>query len=262
VAWLVVVLSAVVSAAALPRGPVTGTQVVALITAATLAGGLTGWAVHSRWAIVAAPALHLALWELARATVFARDGLTFSRPRFDLTMGVVVFLAVHVMYVLVAVLPMMLGVVCGRSWRRRPARRAGVWSAIVLLVVGAFGLLLVRPATTGAVPGGVAEVAKIRLGGADQWASIRGDSADNPVLLHLSGGPGSSDVGWVRTFNQPLEKHFTVVVWEQRGAGKSYPALDPTTDLTLDRLVSDGIELTTWLAHRVKGQGEALSDGL
>ncbi len=119
-----------------------------------------------------------------------------------------------------------------------------------MLALAALGNALVRPEAVHPVPGGVATVMKVRLGGADQWVSIRGDSAENPVLLHLSGGPGSSDVGWVRTFNQPLEKHFTVVVWEQRGAGKSYPALDPTTELTLDRLVSDGIELAGWLAHR------------
>jgi pimeloyl-ACP methyl ester carboxylesterase len=80
--------------------------------------------------------------------------------------------------------------------------------------------------------------------------SVRGAGADNPVLLHLSGGPGSSDVGWVRTFNQPLEARFTVAVWEQRGVGKSYGALDPTGTLTLDRLVADGIELSAWLARR------------
>lgn len=69
-------------------------------------------------------------------------------------------------------------------------------------------------------------------------------------LLHLSGGPGSSDVGWVRTFNQPLEDHFTVVVWEQRGVGKSYPALDPTGTFTLDRIVADGVDLSRWLVAR------------
>jgi proline iminopeptidase len=194
--------------------------------------------------------LQVAVWEIARATAFGRDGLTFGRPRFDVTMGVLLFVAVHVMYVLVAALPMLLGVIGGRAWRRRSARSTGVWSAVVLLAVGALGVLLVRPGPVDRVPGGVATVTKVRLGGVDQWVSIRGDSADNPVLLHLSGGPGSSDVGWLRTFNQPLEKYFTVVVWEQRGAGKSYPALDPTADLTLDRLVSDGLELTSWLARR------------
>ncbi|MFI7542275.1 alpha/beta fold hydrolase [Actinoplanes sp. NPDC049599] len=245
-----VVLSGVVSAALIPRGPVTGTQVVVLLIVATLVGGLAGWGVRTRWMVVAAPVLHLAGWELARATVFGLDGPTFGRPRFDVTLGVLVFLAVHVMYVVVACLPMLLGVVGGRVWRRRPARRAGIWSAVVLLVVGTLGLLLVRPGTAEPAPGGVATMTKVRLGGADQWVSIRGDSAGNPVLLHLSGGPGSSDVGWVRTFNQPLEEHFTVVVWEQRGAGKSYPAVDPTAALTLDRLVSDGLELTAWLSRR------------
>jgi pimeloyl-ACP methyl ester carboxylesterase len=245
-----VLLSGVVSAAAIPRGPVTGTQVLALIVAATLVGALAGWRVRTRWAILAAPVLHVAVWEVARATVFRLDGLTFGRPRFDVSMGVLLFVAVHVMYVLLAGLPMLLGVIVGRTWRRRSPRSAVIWSAVVLLAVGALGASLVRPGRSDPVPGGEASVEKVRLGGADQWVSIRGRSADNPVLLHLSGGPGSSDVGWVRTFNQPLEDHFTVVVWEQRGVGKSYPALDPAADLTLDRLVSDGLELSTWLARR------------
>ena len=250
IAWLVVALSGVLSAAAVPRGPVTGTQVIGLLIVATLAGGVAGWCVRSRWAIVAAPALHVAVWELCRATVFRLDGPTFGRPRFDVTMGVLLFFAVHLMYVVVAAMPMLLGVLGGRAWRHRSARSAAVWSAVVVLAVAALGDALVRPGLVHPVPGGVATVTKVRLGGADQWVSIRGDSADNPVLLHLSGGPGSSDVGWVRTFNKPLEQNFTVVVWEQRGVGKSYGALDPTTDLTLDRLVSDGIELTSWLARR------------
>jgi pimeloyl-ACP methyl ester carboxylesterase len=248
--WLVVVLSGVVSAAVIPRGPVTGAQVVLLLTGTVLVGGLAGRFVRSRWLVLAAPVLHVAGWEIARATVFRLDGPTFGPPRFDVTLGVLLFVAVHVMYVLVAGMPMLLGVIAGRAWRRGTARSAGIWSMVVLLTVGALGVVLVRPGAAEPVPGGVATLTKVRLGGADQWVSIRGDSAVNPVLLHLSGGPGSSDVGWVRTFNQPLEKHFTVVVWEQRGAGKSYPALDPTADLTLDRLVSDGIELTTWLSRR------------
>ncbi|GAA3343002.1 hypothetical protein GCM10020358_40050 [Amorphoplanes nipponensis] len=250
VAWLLVALSAVVSAALMPRAPVTGTQVIAVLVGATVVGGLTGWSVRSRWAVVAAPALHLAVWELARATVFRLDGPSFGPPRFDVALGVLLFVAVHVMYAVVAGLPMLLGVLAGRAWRRRPARAAVVWPAVAVLAVASLGDALVRPERVHPVPGGVATVTRVRLGGAEQWVSIRGDRADNPVLLHLAGGPGSSDVGWVRTFNQPLEKHFTVAVWEQRGAGKSYPAVDPTTDLTLDRLVSDGLELASWLARR------------
>src|SRR4051812_26545803 len=83
------------SAAVAPRGPVTGAQVIALVTVATLAGGLVGWCVRSRWAVLAAPALHVAVWEIARATVFRLDCPTFGRPRFDLTMGVLLVIAVH-----------------------------------------------------------------------------------------------------------------------------------------------------------------------
>src|SRR5829696_9181186 len=81
VAWLVVALSGVVSAAVIPRGPVTGAQVIVLISAATAVGALTGWCVRSRWAILAAPVLHVVAWEITRATVFRLDGPTFGWPR-------------------------------------------------------------------------------------------------------------------------------------------------------------------------------------
>ena len=41
-----------------------------------------------------------------------------------------------------------------------------------------------------------------------------------------------------------------VVIWEQRGCGKSYPSLNPKTDLTVDQYASDIIELTDMLRER------------
>ena len=55
---------------------------------------------------------------------------------------------------------------------------------------------------------------------------IRGKNIDNPILLYLAGGPGGTDLGAMRA-DTTLEQDFVVVTWEQRGAGKSYSALDP-----------------------------------
>lgn len=256
--WVTAALSGVLAAAAIPRGPATGTEVVLLVAGVALAGVLCGALIHSRWSVVAVPVLHVLGWEVARATVFRLEGPTFGAPRFDVQLGVLLFVAVHVLYALVAGLPILLGVLAGRAAVQGRRRAVVVRATVLVLVAGTMGAGLVRApgvapvldTSGGTVPGSVATLEKVQLGGVGQWVSVRGRDAGNPVLLHLSGGPGTSDVGWLRTFNQPLEEHFTVAVWEQRGVGKSYPALDPTGTLTLDRLVSDGVELAGLLAHR------------
>lgn len=66
------------------------------------------------------------------------------------------------------------------------------------------------------------EQAFIPLNGALQYISVRAEKKGAPLLLYLHGGPGDAALPLVLKFNRELEKHFTVVVWEQRGAGKSY----------------------------------------
>ena len=47
-----------------------------------------------------------------------------------------------------------------------------------------------------------------------------------------------------------LEDYFTVVWWEQRGAGLSYSADIPPETMTAEQLISDTLEVTNYLRHR------------
>jgi proline iminopeptidase len=69
-------------------------------------------------------------------------------------------------------------------------------------------------------------------------------------------------LAFIRVLFEDLAQDFVVVDWDQRGAGKSYSALDPTSTLTPDQLVSDTIELTNYLrqrfaAHKIYLTGES-----
>lgn len=102
------------------------------------------------------------------------------------------------------------------------------------------------------IPGSIAVMEKVKLGGVDQWIVIRGKSAAKPILLLLSGGPGGSETGRFLHFNRELEEHFIVVNWEQRGCGKSYPAYKQKEGLTVDRYVEDIYELAQMLKARFR----------
>ncbi|MCY1073437.1 alpha/beta fold hydrolase [Archangium lansingense] len=101
---------------------------------------------------------------------------------------------------------------------------------------------------------GIASLEQVRLGGVEQWLLLRGRSILNPLLLFLSDGPGGSEMAWVRHFNAPLEDHFLVAQWDQRGAAKSYSARKDRDDLTVDQFVSDASELLELLTSRFSQQ--------
>jgi pimeloyl-ACP methyl ester carboxylesterase len=101
------------------------------------------------------------------------------------------------------------------------------------------------------LPGSIAEVAYLRLGGLEQWVMIRGESLANPPLILLQGGPGLSETHFFRYFNAPLEKAFTVVYWDQRGSGKSFDRTISRSSMTAEQFVADLDELVDAVCQRV-----------
>ena len=101
------------------------------------------------------------------------------------------------------------------------------------------------------VPGSIAEIAYRRLGGLDQWVMVRGESVANPPLILLHGGPGFSETGFFRHFNASIEKSFTAVYWDQRGAGKSFDRTIPPSSMTVDQFISDLDELVDAVRERL-----------
>ncbi len=86
----------------------------------------------------------------------------------------------------------------------------------------------------------------MRIGGIDQWVSIRGNDARNPVLLMLHGGPGRVSMPSTWYFQCGWEEYLTVVQWDQRGAGRTYADNDPqaiAATMTTERRVADTEEL-------------------
>jgi pimeloyl-ACP methyl ester carboxylesterase len=102
-------------------------------------------------------------------------------------------------------------------------------------------------------PKGVDEASYVSIGGIEQWVTIRGEDRGNPVLLFLHGGPGDVTNPWSFAMFAPWETHFTVVQWDQRGAGRTLSKSGPTigTTMTLDRMTQDGIELTDYLCKHL-----------
>ena len=98
-------------------------------------------------------------------------------------------------------------------------------------------------------PTGVERLESLRIGGIDQWVSVRGADVKNPVLLHIHGGPGYISIPMSWWFSRGWEEYFTVIQWDQRAAGKTYLLNDPATiapTLTNERMIADAVEMAAW----------------
>jgi pimeloyl-ACP methyl ester carboxylesterase len=100
---------------------------------------------------------------------------------------------------------------------------------------------------------GIDEESYVPIGGIEQWVTIRGQDRRNPVLLFVHGGPGDVTNLWSFALFAPWEDHFTVVQWDQRGAGRTFKKSGPSvaSTITVDRMAQDGIELTRYLCKRL-----------
>ncbi|MET9678287.1 alpha/beta hydrolase [Streptomyces sp. NPDC006482] len=133
-------------------------------------------------------------------------------------------------------------------------------SAAVLLAAPAAGVLghraLKRARNASLMkigtPNGIDEQGFVRIGGIEQWISVRGEDLANPVVLELHGGPGASTaIFGPRT--RSWEKHFTIVRWDMRGALKTLGRSGPEgqREMTFDRIYADAIEVTDHIRTRL-----------
>jgi len=116
---------------------------------------------------------------------------------------------------------------------------------------------IVRDATDIVSPNGIIDEDFVEIGGIEQWVSVRTKDAGNPVLLFIHGGPGSTEapVSWL--YQNAWEDYFTVVQWDQRGAGKTLAANaieDLPQTVSIERMVTDGLELVAYLREKFQRQ--------
>jgi pimeloyl-ACP methyl ester carboxylesterase len=102
-------------------------------------------------------------------------------------------------------------------------------------------------------PTGIQESYKTQIGGIEQWINVRGQDEANPIILFVHGGPASPLIPTLWQFQRPLEEYFTVVNYDQRGAGKTY--VEDHSDavagtLRIPRYIDDAIVVAEHIRKR------------
>lgn len=102
-------------------------------------------------------------------------------------------------------------------------------------------------------PDGIDSLEEVQIGGLEQWVEVRGQNVNNPILLVLHGGPGVPFIPLAGAFQRPWERYFTVVEWDQRGAGKTFASNDATLQrqtMNLPQMQQDTLEIVNYLRRR------------
>lgn len=273
VAAAVAALYAMVAGWWTPRGPVTVVEALAAMLLGLVVGLAAGAVLRSRWAMVLAPVVFVAVFEVVR---WGAVGPTVDGLHPGSVYGVIALVAGRGFHGLLTLAPMVLGAALGAGWARRrgapaPRRgriaRAGVVTRRVVAAIAGVSLLLLaglvaRPASTAAITGpdgtatagSVAELTRVDVNGHDLSMMIRGTDVSNPVLLFLAGGPGGSEKGAMSRYGQALERDFVVVTLDQRGTGTSYDQIDPLSTMTVQSAVDDVAGVTAYLQRRFGAQ--------
>lgn len=98
--------------------------------------------------------------------------------------------------------------------------------------------------------GSLSEKIHVEINGVKQGMFIKSRNIHHPVLLFVHGGPGMPEYWLTQRYPTRLEDHFTVVWWEQRGAGLSYDPDIPPETMTAEQFIDDTLEVTRYLLKR------------
>ena len=104
---------------------------------------------------------------------------------------------------------------------------------------------------------GIDSLEAVQIGGIEQWIEVRGQNVNNPILLFIHGGPGIAFIPLSGSFQDPWEKYFTVVQWDQRGAGKTYESNDKELQrktMNISQMEQDTLDVVNYLRNRFRRQ--------
>jgi pimeloyl-ACP methyl ester carboxylesterase len=157
--------------------------------------------------------------------------------------------------------------------------------AILAILSASFGAANVLAAPASLCPGGsgaaatqtIREEKFVMIGGIEQWVTISGTNCANPIVLIVHGGPGNPMTPYSDAIYGSWTKQFTVVQWDQRGAGRTYgrnrllperdsrkwtpEQLEELPPLTIARLTQDGVEVASYAAARLNQRKVILVGG-
>jgi pimeloyl-ACP methyl ester carboxylesterase len=134
---------------------------------------------------------------------------------------------------------------------------------ISLIILFSFVLLgLVFPTWTPGIHGNnsVSTLEQVEINGTNHEVMIRGMDKNNPIVIFVHGGPGCSEIPYVRKYQDLLEKNFTIVHYDQRGSGKSYHFFEDYSNISINLLVDDLLALTDYVKAKF-GQKKVLLIG-
>ncbi len=206
-------------------------------------GVVAGFVLRSRWAMLAAPTVAAAVYELAR---LGTDGPTVDGIHTS-PYGIFALVVGRVFHTLIGLTPMVLGAAMGAGTARRlsaPERasaglyiRRGV-AGLTAVALIALAALIARPPTTAPllaadarpVVGSINELTTVEAGGKNLGLMLRGMSTEKPVLLFLAGGPGGSERGAMRNHLPNWKSPLSSPLWTN---GAPAP---PTRNLTAPSL--------------------------
>lgn len=88
------------------------------------------------------------------------------------------------------------------------------------------------------------------INGIKQAIKVQTDDSNKPVLLFLTGGPGSSSMDNSDSFTEILKNEFTIVEWDQRNVGKTLELNSSPTELSIDLMYDDTYEVIMFIIKK------------